>query len=66
MSNLQHLQERSAEILAKAEKWKNEGGFAHNKPCKDWKTNKDCIHYAKARYKHFKAEIDLLLEEMGF
>jgi hypothetical protein len=53
-------------LLAKTEEWKKAGGFTHRKPCKEWKQHKNCNHYARARYRHFKPEIDALLSMMGF
>ena len=52
--NLSTLREHSDLILAKAEQWKNEGGFRHRKPCKEWKMyKKNCNKYNKLslRYK---------------
>ena len=65
-NNLSTLREQSDLILAKAEQWKNEGGFRHRKPCKEWIRYKHCDHYAIARYRHFKGEIDLILKGMNF
>lgn len=63
--NLGRLLESSSKILLKAKEWKATGGFKHKNPCQDWKRNKHCIHYAKARYRQFKSEIDPVLKDMG-
>jgi len=54
--------DRSDRLFQKTEIWKKSGGFKHKKPCKDWLAGKNCSHYAKARYKHFKQEIDSILQ----
>lgn len=65
-NNLIRLQESSHILLAKANQWKKAGGFKHGgSPCEAWIRNRHCIHYAKARYKKFKPEIDLIVKEMG-
>jgi hypothetical protein len=52
------LQRRSDEVWRKTEEWRKTGGFKHRKPCEEWLNGERCSHYAKARYKHFKTEID--------
>ena len=59
------LQEKRDELWQKTEQWKEDGGFKHRKPCPQWKRGLRCEHYAKARYRHFKTEIDDLLQGIG-
>ncbi len=59
------LQRREADIWQKTEAWRKAGGFRHKKPCQEWLNGKRCSHYAKARYKRFKTEIDSMLQQIG-
>ena len=59
------LQKREEEVWQKTEAWRKSGGFNHKKPCQEWLDGKRCSHYAKARYRHFKTEIDSMLQQIG-
>lgn len=59
------LQKREEEVWQKTEAWRKAGGFRHKKPCEEWLNGKRCSHYAKARYRHFKTEIDTMLGQIG-
>lgn len=47
-------------VIAKQHEWK--GRWVHKKPCKEWIRNKDCKHFTRARYLHFKSEVDILFD----
>ena len=55
---------KSDALYLQTEEWKKAGGFKHKKPCKEWKQGLRCNHYARARYIHFKEEIDSVLSIM--
>ena len=54
----------SDEVYKKTEAWRRKGGFKHRNPCKEWLRGKRCLHYAKARYRHFKPDIDKIVSTM--
>lgn len=55
----------SETLYQKTEEWRRAGGFKHKKPCKEWSKGKRCEHYAKARYNHFKSDVDNLFKMMN-
>ena len=59
------LQRNSDVLWERTETWRINGGFKHKKPCSDWLQGKRCSHYAKARTRHFKLELNELLSNMG-
>ena len=52
-------------LYRKTEEWRKAGGFKHRKPCEEWLKGKRCSHYARARYNHFKADVDSLFKAMN-
>lgn len=53
---------KTQEVWQKTEAWRKAGGFRHKKPCQEWLNGKKCSHYTKARYRHFKTDIDSMLQ----
>lgn len=54
-------------LWLETEKWGE--SWMHEKPCKEWLQQEEifgkgfCKHYAEARYKQFKGDIDSILPE---
>ena len=64
MNDLSRFNEKTDTLLEMEVSWRKQ--YRHRKPCKDWLEHERiygygfCRHYALARRRHFKKEIDAL------